>query len=117
LAKKEKIEGKIEYTVDAKRHGVDIYEFEHDKQTGFAVKFIGFHPAEKVTDFSWSGVGDVFAICEKDGPSTASKQVWSFYFIEQILEVPAEKDEIKLIIRGKGGKQLAMQNKNQLAAS
>ena len=48
LCKKEIVAGKIEYTKDPKRHGVDIYEMVNDKQLGFVVKLIGFLPAEKV---------------------------------------------------------------------
>jgi hypothetical protein len=77
-----------------------------DPQSGFTIKLIGFHPADKVANLVWSPCGDVFA--------TAAKTVWCFYFIEQLAEQSAEADEIKPIIRGKGGKQLAMQTKNIL---
>lgn len=86
LAKKESVQGKTEYTVDAKRQGVDIYEMTNDSQSGFTVKLIGFHPADKVMNLVWSSCGDVFALQERDGPSTAAKIVWSFYFIEQLAE-------------------------------
>lgn len=83
-------------------------------QSGFTIKLIGFHPADKVANLVWSPCGDVFALQERDGPSTAAKTVWCFYFIEQLAEQSVEADEIKPIIRGKGGKQLAMQTKNIL---
>ena len=104
LCKKEAIPGKMEYSRDPRRHGVDIYEMINDKQLGFVVKLIGYHPAEKVLNLVWSTAGDIFVVLERDGPSTASKNVWSFYFIEKLQEVAAEADEIKPIIRGKGGK-------------
>ena len=81
LAKREVEFGKRDYSVDAKRMGIDIYEMHKDPQTGFEVKLIGFHPSEKVTDFKWSPAGDVFAICEKDGLGTTAKLIWSFYLI------------------------------------
>lgn len=73
--------GKRDYTVDAKRMGVDIYDMHKDPQTGFEVKLTGYHPSEKILDFSWSPAGDVFAICEKDGLGSGAKLIWSFYMI------------------------------------
>lgn len=90
LAKKETVAGKIEYTTDPKRNGVDVYECSNDPQSGFVVKLIGFHPADKVQGMAWSPCGDIFALQERDGPSTAAKTVWSFYFIEQQAEQAAE---------------------------
>ena len=75
---------------------------------------IGVHPSEKVSNFSWSPSGDIFAIQENDG--MMSKSAWLFYLIVQG-EAEKEKQEyIKPIIRGKGGKEIAMQTKNMLLA-
>jgi len=41
---------------------------------------IGFHPSEKISNFTWSPSGDIFAICEKEG-LVASKTIWSFFMI------------------------------------
>ena len=75
--------GRINYQVNAQRYGVDIYEMAHDKQTGFYVKLVGFHPSEKVTGFSWSPAGEMFLLQEKEGLMTATKHIWSFYMIIQ----------------------------------
>ena len=104
LAKKETEKGKTEYTLEPKRHGVDIYEMTKDTTSGFGVKLIGYHPADKVQGLVWSSCGDIFALQERDGPSTAAKTVWSFYIIEEMTEQAQDTDEIKPIIRGKGGK-------------
>lgn len=57
-----KSDGKAQYTVAANRSGLDIYEMYHDKQTGFMTQYLGAHPAEKVTDCSWSPAGDIMAV-------------------------------------------------------
>lgn len=56
LAAKKFESGRANYQVNAQRHGVDIYEMHHDKQTGFCVKLIGYHPAEKVSDLDRKSV-------------------------------------------------------------
>lgn len=86
LAKKETERGRTEYTLEPKRSGVDIYEMTKDDTTGFLISLIGYHPAEKVQGLVWSPCGDVFALMERDGPSTAAKTVWSFYIIEEMTE-------------------------------
>jgi hypothetical protein len=48
-SKRELEAGKRDYTVDARRHGIDIYEMLQDKQTGFEVRLVGFHTSEKVS--------------------------------------------------------------------
>lgn len=89
----------------------------HDKQLGFVVENIGFHPAEKVSDFAWSPAGDIFCLCEKEGLSVNSRSIWYFYLIVKT-EVAAETSApIEKIFRGKGGKQLAMQNKNTMTTN
>lgn len=80
LSRKEAVGG---INLDAKRHGVDVYEVEHDKIKGFIVKELGAHPAERVVDFYWSPAGEVFVVLEKDGPSAMSKNIWNFYLIEE----------------------------------
>ena len=80
LSKRELDANKRDYSFDAKRHGVDIYEMAQNKQTGFEIKLIGYHPSEKVTHFCWSPAGDIFVICEKEGQVSA-KNIWSFYMI------------------------------------
>lgn len=56
--------GKKDYTLDAKRNGVDIYEMINDPIKGFITKTIGFLPSEKVIKFSFSGAGDIFTVYE-----------------------------------------------------
>jgi hypothetical protein len=82
LSKRELEAGKKDYTVDAKRNGVDIYEVNQDKLSGFEIKLIGYHPSEKIIHFSWSPAGEIFAICEKEGLGVG-KNIWSFYMIIQ----------------------------------
>ena len=77
LAKRIVESGKKDYTLDAQRNGVDIYEMIDDPIKGFITKTIGFLPSEKVTGFSWSGAGDVFAVIE----SESSKNSINFYMI------------------------------------
>jgi hypothetical protein len=48
-----------------------------DPIKGFITKTIGFLHSEKVTQFSWSGAGDVFAMVE----SESSKNSLNFYMI------------------------------------
>ena len=43
--------GKKNYTVDARRRGVDIYELYSDQLKGFLFKLIGFLNADKVESF------------------------------------------------------------------
>jgi hypothetical protein len=81
-AKRELDPTKRDYSFGAMRHGVDIYQCTQNKQTGFEVKLIGYHPSEKVTHFSWSPAGDIFVICEKEGQISA-KNIWSYYMIIQ----------------------------------
>ena len=77
LAKRSIESGKKDYTVDAQRNGIDIYEMLDDPIKGFITKTIGFLPSEKVTGFSWSGSGDVFAVVETE----SSKNSLNFYMI------------------------------------
>ena len=81
LSKREAVEGRKDYTAGATRSGVDIYEMRTDKVLGFVVENIGSHPAEKVTNFTWSPSGDIFGICEKEGITVNAKHIWSFYLI------------------------------------
>jgi hypothetical protein len=83
LAKREVEPGKQNLTLDARRNGVDIYKMEQKKGGGFEVKLVGFHPSEKVTQFTWSPAGEIFALCEKES-ALNSKNIWSFYIIMQI---------------------------------
>lgn len=69
--------GKKDYTLDAQRSGIDIYEMYTDPLKGFMVKTIGFLISEKVVDFGWSGAGDIFHIFENEG----SKISLSLYMI------------------------------------
>ena len=77
LAKRSIESGKKDYTLDAQRNGVDIYEMIDDPIKGFITKTIGFLHSEKVTQFSWSGAGDVFAVVETE----SSKNSLNFYMI------------------------------------
>jgi hypothetical protein len=69
--------GKKDYTLDAQRNGVDIYEMVDDPIKGFVTKTIGFMTSEKVVGFRWSGAGNIFNIFESEG----SKHSISFYMI------------------------------------
>jgi len=80
LSKKESTSG---INMDAKRQGVDIFQVEHDKLKGFIVNEIGAHPAERVTEFSWSPAGQIFCTLEKDGAYATAKSIWNWYFIEE----------------------------------
>lgn len=76
-------EGGRSLTVGATRHGVDIYKMVRNQTSGgFDVQLIGFHPSEKVKQFSWSPAGEVFAICERENAMSA-KNIWSFFMIMQ----------------------------------
>eukprot|EP00347_Sterkiella_histriomuscorum_P005175 403357608 len=69
--------GKKDYTLDAKRNGVDIYEMIDDQIKGFVTKTIGYLPSEKVVKFSFSGSGDIFTVYEQE----ARMATVSFYMI------------------------------------
>jgi uncharacterized protein with WD repeat len=77
LAKRSIESGKKDYTLDAQRNGIDIYEMLDDPIKGFITKTIGFLPSEKVTGFTWSGAGDIFAVVETE----SSKNSLNFYMI------------------------------------
>jgi len=51
LAKRQLEAGKKDYTLDAQRNGIDIYEMLDDPIKGFVTKTIGFLPSEKVVGF------------------------------------------------------------------
>ncbi len=76
-AKRQVEAGKKDYTLDAQRNGVDIYQLKEDPMKGFVIKTIGFFPSEKVTKFSFSGVGDMFTVVESEG----MKNTLQFYMI------------------------------------
>lgn len=59
--------GRKDYSVNAKRNGVDIYEMIDDPLKGFIYKTIGFLNCDKVDGMSWAGCGDIFTITEKEG--------------------------------------------------
>ena len=51
LSKRSVDSGKKDYTLDAQRNGVDIYEMLDDPIKGFITKTIGYLHSEKVTQF------------------------------------------------------------------
>jgi len=51
LAKRIVEAGKKDYTLDAQRNGVDIYQMLDDPIKGFVTKTIGFLQSEKVVGF------------------------------------------------------------------
>jgi len=111
-SKREIAEGKRDYSIGQTRDGIDIYQCVHDIDTGFKVKYLGPHPSEKIVDVSWSPAGEMFAICEKDGPSMNSKQVWSNYMIiskKEEQKAPLAQDKY---IKFKG-RLMAVVNKEQ----
>lgn len=77
LAKRIVETGKKDYTLDAQRNGIDIYEMIDDPIKGFVTKTIGFMPSEKISSFRWSGAGNIFNVFESEG----SKSSISFYMI------------------------------------
>lgn len=77
LSKRILDEGKKDYTLDAQRNGIDIYEMIDDPIKGFITKTIGFLPSEKIVSFNWSGAGDIFNVVENEG----GKNALSFYMI------------------------------------
>jgi len=83
----------------------------HDKQTGFIIKTIGFHPADKVTDFAWSSGGGIFCICEKEGNLINCKNIWSFYLIVRH-ECEAENKREPIEMLRPGQKVKTNQKKN-----
>lgn len=107
LAKREVELGKANLTVDAKRNGIDIYKMNHKKEGGFEVLMVGVHPSEKVTQFTWSPAGEIFALCERESVSINAKNVWSFYMTMtsevhteqhvQIKEQKVEKGKINIL--------------------
>lgn len=90
-SKRELAEGKKDYSTASVREGIDIYECTHDEDLGFKVKSIGAHPSEKVIDCVWSPAGEIFAICEKDGPSINAKHIWSCFMIVMRTEQEKKK--------------------------
>ena len=77
LAKRQLDAGKKDYTLDAQRNGIDIYEMIEDPIKGFTTKPIGQLPSEKVVGFQWSGSGDVFNLFENEG----GKNSVTFYIV------------------------------------
>jgi len=112
LSKKEASGG---INLDAKRHGVDVFQVEHDKLKGFIVKELGAHPAERVCSVSWSPAGDVFCTLEKDGPSVMAKNFWNFYLIEEQEPVLASEGP-KIILGKKTYRDQETKKSNKMAA-
>lgn len=79
LAKRSVDSAKKDYTVDAKRNGIDIYECLDDPIKGFITQTIGFLPSEKVSGFLWSGAGDIFSVFETE----SGKYSVNFYIISK----------------------------------
>ena len=67
LSKRQIEAGKKDYTLDAQRNGVDIFEMVEDPVKGFETRTIGFLPSEKVVGIQWSGAGDMFNLFENEG--------------------------------------------------
>ena len=84
-AKRQLEAGRKDYTVNAERNGVDIYEMTDDPIKGFVTKLIGFFPSEKVEGFQWSGSGDIFNTFENEG----GKVSLNFYMISKEQATPA----------------------------
>ena len=75
LSKRNLEAGKKDYTLDATRNGVDIYEMVNDPIRGFITKTIGFLPSEKVEGISFSGAGDIFNVFEKESSKLSLKEI------------------------------------------
>lgn len=69
--------GKKDYTLDATRNGIDIYEIIEDPLKGFIYKTIGFLASERISGFNWSGAGDIFNTFETE----TAKTTVNFYMI------------------------------------
>lgn len=77
LSKRQIEAGKKDYTLDAQRNGIDIYEMLDDPIKGFITQTIGYLPSEKIVGFQWAGTGDIFNIFENE----SGKSSVTFYMI------------------------------------
>jgi hypothetical protein len=85
LSKRQLEAGKRDYTLDATRNGIDVYEMIEDPLKGFIFKTIGFHMSERISGFNWSGTGDIFNTFETEGSKTSV----NFYMITADTSVQA----------------------------
>ena len=97
--------GKKDYTLDAQRNGVDIYEMIDDPIKGFVTKTIGFLPNEKITAFHWSGAGDIFDIFESEG----GKNSVTFYMISAEEKAPTTINQVNAP-KGKGASSISQKH-------
>lgn len=112
LAKRIVEAGKKDYTLDAQRNGIDIYEMIEDPIKGFVTKTIGFMPSEKITGFRWSGAGNIFNVFESEG----AKSSIQFYMIS-VEETQALVHEKAVVQKVKGSVSLVQKKTNKLGSS
>ena len=81
LFKKELKAGEKQFSNEPNRLGVDMYQIKTDALLGFNVKPMGLLPSEKIKQFYFSCVGNIFSTVEQDGPTRHSL---NFYMISKI---------------------------------
>ena len=74
-------QGEKQYSNEPNRNGVDIYQIKTDALLGFTIKTVGLLNSEKIKEFYFSCVGNVFTTVEQEGPTRHSL---NFYMISKI---------------------------------
>lgn len=79
--KKELKAGEKSFSNELNRQGLELYQIKTDPLLGFGVKPVGMLGSEKVKEFYFSCVGNIFTCVEQDGPTRHSL---NFYMISKI---------------------------------
>lgn len=69
------------FSNEPNRNGAEIYQAKTDSLLGFNVKYIGLLGSEKIKEFHFSCVGNVFCSVEQDG---LTRHSLNFYMIAKI---------------------------------
>jgi len=62
--RKELRQGEKQFSNDPNRYGVEIYQAKTDSLLGFNVKYVGLLNSEKIKEFQFSCVGNIFSSIE-----------------------------------------------------
>jgi hypothetical protein len=73
--------GQKQFSNDPNRLGVDVYQIKTDPLLGLKITTVGLISSDKIKEFYFSCVGNVFATIESEG---ASRNSLNFYMISRI---------------------------------
>jgi len=73
--------GQKQFSNDPNRLGIDMYQIKTDSLLGLKISTVGLIASEKIKEFYFSCVGNVFSTVEAEG---ASRNSLNFYMISRI---------------------------------